>query len=37
MAEPQITIGVDIGGTRIKAVAVGADGEIVGRADRADG
>jgi glucokinase len=31
MAEPQITLGVDIGGTRIKAVAVAPNGKMVGQ------
>ncbi|MEX2093645.1 MAG: ROK family protein [Pirellulales bacterium] len=29
MAEPQVTLGIDVGGTRIKAVVVRPDGEVV--------
>ena len=31
---PTVTVGLDIGTTGVKAVAVGLDGEIVGRAER---
>ena len=31
MVEPQISVGIDIGGTRIKAVAVSPDGRILAR------